>query len=145
MTARHVLNLGLVLGLATGGMLAGSGAMAQTSLFAQPVAPGPETAVPDAPAAVKAKPRRAKPKGPTPARSLVISNASKNVLTDLEISGDGKSAKLGAPIAPESRATLRLPMLKSCIVTVVATFEGVGEADSSSYDICKEKGIRFTD
>ncbi len=134
-----------MLGLMSGLMLTASGAGAQTSLFAQPVAPGPDVAAPDPAAAAKPKPRRMKPKGPTPARSLVISNASKNVLTDLEVSGSGKSAKITKPIAPDMKATLKLPALKDCTVTVVATFEGVGEADSSSYDICKEKGIRFTD
>lgn len=140
---RMVRVSGRVLGAMSGFLLAASGAGAQTSLFAQPVAP--EAAAPDSPAAAKPKPKRMKPKGPTPARSLVISNASKNVLTDLEISGSGKSAKLEKPIAPDMKATLKLPALKECTVTVVATFEGVGEADSSSYDICKEKGIRFTD
>ena len=136
---RHVR----VLGLASGLMAMASGAGAQTSLFAQPIAP--EASAPDAPAAAKPRPKRVKPRGPTPARSLVISNASRNVLTDLEVSGGGKSAKLAKPIAPDMKATLKLPALKDCTVTVVATFEGAGEADSSSYDICKEKGIRFTD
>lgn len=139
--ARH----GLILGFASALVLAASGAMAQRSLFDQPVAPGPETSPQDTPTAAKPKVRRAKPKGPTPARSLVISNASKNVLTDLEVSGSGKSAKLSKPVAPDMTATLKLPVLKECTVTVVATFEGVGESDSSSYDICKDKGIRFTD
>ncbi len=139
--ARHVL----ILGLAAGLVLSTSQAMAQRSLFDQPAAPSPETSIPDAPAATKPKPKRVKPRGPTPARSLVISNASKNVLTDLEVTGSGKSAKLGKPIAPDMKATLKLPALKDCTVTVVATFEGVAEADSSSYDICKEKSIRFTD
>ena len=139
--ARHAR----ILGFATALVLAASGATAQRSLFDQPVAPGPEVSPPDASAAAKPKPRRVKPKGPPPARSLVISNASKNVLVDVEVSGSGKSAKLGKPIAPDMSATLKLPTLKDCTVTVVATFEGVGEADSSSYDICKDKGIRFTD
>ena len=137
--ARH----GLILGFASALVLAASGAMAQRSLFDQPVAPGPETSPQNTPTAAKPKVRRAK--GPTPARSLVISNASKNVLTDLEVSGSGKSAKLAKPIAPDMTATLKLPVLKECTVTVVATFEGVGESDTSSYDICKDKGIRFTD
>lgn len=136
---------GRVLGMISGLLLTASNAGAQTSLFAQPVAPAQEAESPDRPAAAKPKPKRAKPKGPTPARSLVISNASRNVLTDLEVSGGGKSARLDKPIAPDMKATLKLPSLKECTVTVVATFEGVGEADSSSYDICKEKGIRFTD
>ena len=131
------------MGMMSGLLLTVSGAGAQTSLFAQPVAP--ETAAPDGPVAAKPKPKRVKPKVPTPARSLVISNASKNVLTDLEVSGGGKSARLEKPIAPDMKATLKLPALKECAVTVLARFEGVGEADSSSYDICKEKGIRFTD
>lgn len=120
-----------------------SGAGAQTSLFAQPIAP--DASAPQAPAVAKSKPKPAKPKGPVPARSLVISNDSKNVLTEIEVSGGGKSAKLGKPIAPDTKATLKLPALKECTVTVVASFENVGQADESSYDICKEKGIRFTD
>ena len=127
------------IGSAVALLMAVSAVSAQTSLFNQPVAS--ETAAPDKP-----KPKRAgAAKVPVPARSLVISNASKNVLTELEVSAEDKSAKLSKPLAPDSKVTLRLPAFKSCTVTIVASFENAGQADESSYDICKDKSIRFTD
>lgn len=129
-------------------------AEAQRSLFDQPVAqePSPTTpvqapapaqaAAPDAP---KPKPKPRKPRGPVPARTLAINNASPNVLTGLEVSGEGKSASLSKPIAPKKKATLKLPAFKSCMVSVSATFEGQGTAEASELDICKEKAVRFTE
>lgn len=130
-------------------------ASAQRSLFDQPVAQDPSPATPvqapatpaqaDAPAAPKPKPKPRKPRGPVPARALTINNASPNVLSGLEVSGDGKTASLSKPLAPKKKATLKLPVFKSCTVTVSATFEGQAAADASDLDICKEKAIRFTE
>lgn len=119
-------------------------AAAQTSLFGQPLGQ-PEPPAPEA-GAPAAQPRaKPKPRGPTPARSLSISNASSTALTTLEISGEGKTARLAQPLAPNGRATLRLPAFKKCVVSVAASFEGAGEAEASDYNICREKSIRFTD
>lgn len=114
------------------------------SLFNQPTAQDPQPeAQPEGPAAAP-KPRP-KPKRPTPARSLVISNASSNTLTSLEVSGDGQTARLTKPLVPKERTTLKLPALKRCIVTVSADFEGAAEAAASDFNVCREKIIRFTE
>ena len=35
--------------------------------------------------------------------------------------------------------------MKGCTVSVAATFEGGGKSDAETFDVCKEKSIRFTD
>lgn len=93
----------------------------------------------------KAKPRPRKPRGPVPARALTVQNATANTLTSLEVSAEGKSAKLARPLRPKGRTSLRLPAFKSCAVTVAAAFENVGQTEPSEFDICKDKLIRFTE
>ena len=115
---------------------------AAQSLFGQPAAP---EAAP-APAEAAPRPRaRPKPKKPTPTRSITVSNASANTLTSLEISGEGKTARLEKPLGPNQRTTLKLPVFKTCVVAVVAGFEGAGEAEASDYNLCREKSLRFTE
>ena len=127
--------------------LAGS-AQAQTSLFEPPAAgsaAAPLTPPAEGGAAAAAKPRvRAKPKGPIPARALSISNESGSALTALEVSGDGKTAKLPRELGTGQTATLRLPAMKSCTVMISATFQRAGEADMHEQDICKDRKVRFT-
>ena len=127
--------------------VAGS-AQAQTSLFEQPArgsAAAPLTPPADAGAAPAAKPRaKPRPKGPVPARALSITNESGSALTMLEVSGDGKSAKLPKELGTGQTATLRLPALKSCTVMISATFQRAGEADMHEQDICKDRKVRFT-
>ncbi|WP_375461829.1 hypothetical protein [uncultured Enterovirga sp.] len=121
-------------------------ASAQRSLFGEPTAePPPAAAAPAAaPTERKARPKP-RPRGPVPARSLSVQNDSQNALISLEVSGEGKSARLAKPLKPKGKTTLRLPALKSCTVSVAAGFENSGEAQASDLDICKEKVVRFTD
>ena len=127
----------------------GQTAVAQRSLFEQPPAEASSPAAPvqasPAGEAPRAKPRPRKPRGPVPARSLTITNASANTLTGLEVSAEGRTAKMTRPLASQKKATLKLPAFKSCTVTVAAAFDGQGQAESSAFDICKDKVIRFTD
>lgn len=135
------------LALAGASLLAWSGpAAAQTSLFGQPVqeAPAAPAASPEA-GSPAPKPRKPKPRGPVPARALTISNLSSNVLTELEVSGGGKSARLTKPLAPKERTTLKLPPMKTCNVTITAMFEGAGQVDPGELNTCRDKVIRFTD
>ena len=133
-------------------LLAAGPAQAQRSLFDTPpasgtptqAAPAPAAAAPDAPAAPKPKKRAAKPRGPVPARALAISNASSTTLSGLEVSADGKTAKLAKPIKAKGRASLKLPAFKSCNVSVMSTLEGSAAVDHE-VDICKEKSVRITD
>ena len=48
-------------------------------------------------------------------------------------------------VGPKARATLKLPKLQGCTVSVTASFEGGGQVDVGEFDICKDKTIRFTD
>jgi hypothetical protein len=144
-------------------------AVAQRSLFDQPVqnAPSPAPAptappaaapAPSAPAAQpaapaqaeepSAAPRRAKPRkprGPVPARALSIVNGSPSALVGLEVSQDGRSATLRRPIPAGKKGRLALPAFKACEVNVTATFEGVPPGAAAPVDICKEKVLNFRD
>src|SRR5215207_371514 len=54
-------------------------------------------------------------------------------------------ASTSKPLGPKARATLKLPKLQGCTVSVTASFEGGGQVDVGEFDICKDKTIRFTD
>jgi hypothetical protein len=140
------------LAMAAGCLLLAGGAQAQKSLFEPPAANG--TAAPLTPpadsaaapaAAAAAAPAKAKPKrkGPAPARALSISNESGSALATLEVSADGKTASLGKQLASGGTATLRLPALKSCNVTITATFTQTADPDIHQQDICKDRKVRF--
>lgn len=116
------------------------GANAQTSLFDPPAAAAP-AAAPSGKAAAKPKPKR---KGPSPARSLAITNVSGSALTSLEVTADGKSAKLSKSLANDGTATLKLPAFRSCNITIVASFEGPGEPETLEQNICKDRKLRLT-
>lgn len=122
------------------------GAEAQTSLFEPPAAnsgAAPLSAPAGSGQAAKPAPRKAKPKGPSPARALSVVNESGSALTGLEVSGDGKTARLAKELASGQTATLRLPAMKSCTVMISATFQRAGEADMHEQDICKDRTVRF--
>ena len=87
----------------------------------------------------------AKPKRKGPPSSVTVINATANTATGIVITAGEKTTKLSKPLAPKGRATVRLPKLKGCTVSVAATFEGGGKSDAETFDVCKEKSIRFTD
>lgn len=116
---------------------------------AQP-APAPQAAPAqtEEPAPAAAPRRRAKPRkptGPTPARSLAISNSSPAALVGLEVSQDGRGTRLKKALAPGKRTRLALPAFKACEVSVTATFEGQPQGQPSQVDICREKALNFKD
>lgn len=123
---------------------------------AAPASPPPVAAAPRAPAPAAepaateeppAQPQRRatprKPRGPVPARALAVFNGSPIALTALDVSQDGRSARLKQPLAPGKRTRLVLPAFKSCEVTVRATFDGQAAGEPSQVDICKEKSLNF--
>jgi hypothetical protein len=129
----------LIAGLACAALLASVTAIpAQTPAVPGSV-PGDAAATPET-AAPKPKPKR---KGPP--SSVTVINATANTATDIVITAGEKTTKLSKPLAPKGRATVRLPKLKGCTVSVAATFEGGGKSDAETFDVCKEKSIRFTD
>jgi len=136
------MRLALAAGLAASALLAVS-ALAQT-------APAPSAAGTAAPAgaaapAATAPAARPRKRGPTPASAVVVTNASQHTATDVTITGEGKDAKLTKPLKPKAKASVKLPNVKGCIVTVTATFEGEGQVEAGEFDVCKDKNIRFTD
>ena len=133
----------LVVGLTCAAFVAGLTAVAAQ----QPAPAAPESEPADAgaaPAAPKPKPKP-KPTGPTPAQALTVVNASGNTALDVIIEGENQSARLGKPLAPKAQASLKLPKLKGCTVSVVAMFQGGGKAEVEEFDVCKETSIRFTE
>ena len=146
-------------------------AAAQRSLFDQPVqnpadspapaapaprsaAPAPSAPGPPAPAAAApapseepapARPRKAKakPRGPVPARSLAVLNATPTTLVGLEVSQGGRAAKLKKPLASGKKTRLALPAFKACEVSVTASFDGQAAGQPNPVDICKEKSLNF--
>ena len=139
------MRLALAAGLTVSALLAGS-ALAQTAPPPAPAAAAPAaTATPPAVAAPAATAPKAKKRGPTPASAVVVTNASQHIATNVTITGEGKDAKLTKPLKPKAKASVKLPKLKGCIVTVAATFEGEGQVEAGEFDVCKDKNIRFTD
>src|SRR3712207_6022994 len=129
----------LIAGLACAALLASVIAPAAQTPAGPGSAPGGAAVTPDT-AAPKPKPKR---KGPP--SSVTVINATANTATDVVITAGDKTTKLAKPLAPKGRATVRLPKMKDCTVSLAATFEGGGKSDADTFDICKEKSIRFTD
>ncbi|GJD66989.1 hypothetical protein MPEAHAMD_7188 [Methylobacterium frigidaeris] len=75
----------------------------------------------------------------------MIINTSATTATSVVISAGRETTRLSKPLASQGRATVRLPKLRGCTVSVAATFEDGGKSDADTFDICKEKVIRFTD
>lgn len=115
-------------------------AQAQTSLFDAPAA-NSDTSAPAA--AAPARKAKAKPKT-AQVKSVAITNASSSVLTGLQVDADGRSVKLDKELGANQSATLRLPGVKSCVVTIMASFDGAPEAEQMEQNICKDRKVRLT-
>lgn len=129
------MRLPIILGFACAVLLSGA-AVAQTAPAAAPA----DAAAPAETAAPKPKPR-----GPQPASVVTVSNATANTAVAVTVTGEGKTAKLPKPLAPKARASLKLPRLRRCLVSVEASFEGGGEVQIGEFNVCREKTIRFTE
>jgi hypothetical protein len=131
----------LIAGLACAALLASVTAIsAQTPALPGSV-PGDAAATPE----TAAPQQKSKPKRKGPPSSVTVINATANTATGIVITAGEKTTKLSKPLVPKGRATVRLPKLKGCTVSVAATFEGGGKSDAETFDVCKEKSIRFTD
>ena len=73
------------------------------------------------------------------------SETSTATATEIVVSAGEMTARLDKPLAAKGKASLRLPKLKGCLVSVAASFEGEGQVDVGEFNICKDKSIRFTD
>lgn len=146
--------------------LLGSPAWAQQSLFSQtpanpqagfaPAAPAaPPAAVAPAVTAPAATPSpetqaaapkpRPKPRGPQAARAITIINGSTVTISGVAITAGDKAVNWAKPIAPEAKALIKLPAIKGCMISILASYEGEGAGNSGEVDICKDKTIRLTD
>ena len=133
------------LAVACGCVFLAGAAQAQRSLFDPPPAnsgAAPLAPPADAAAAPATKPRP-KRKAAAPGRAISITNESGSALTGLEVSADGKTASLGKELGSGETTTLRLPALKSCNVSITATFVRAGEPEVHQQDICKDRKVRF--
>jgi hypothetical protein len=92
-----------------------------------------------------AAPAIAAPTKPKPVSAVVITNSREVPATDVAIGANGQTVRLTKPLAPKSQATLRLPKMVGCMVVVAAVFEDETTSESSEFDICKDRTIRFTD
>jgi hypothetical protein len=111
---------------------------------AAPVAAEP--AVDEAPVAAAPRPRpKPKPKGPQPARAVTVINASTGTVTGLVITAGEKTVTWAKPIGSQAKAVVKLPVIKGCTISVLATFAGEGAGNPGEVDICKDKTIRLTD
>jgi hypothetical protein len=153
-------------------LLCGTAARAQQSLFSQtpanpstgfaPSAPAqapaaaPAVAAPRAAAAPAAAPAlaetpaaapkpRPKPRGPQPARAVTVVNASSGTVTGVAITAGEKTITWAKPIGSQDKAVVKLPAIKGCTISVLATFAGEGAGNPGEVDICKDKTIRLTD
>ena len=65
--------------------------------------------------------------------------------TTITVTAEAKPVSHAGPLAPNAKATLKLPKMKGCLVTVTATFEGESVSDGGDIDVCKVKLVRLTD
>jgi hypothetical protein len=80
-----------------------------------------------------------------PASALSVSNARAVPALEVVIGAGEKTVALSKPLAPNAKATLKLPKLSGCTVSVSATFADESVVELDDFDVCKEKTIRFTD
>jgi hypothetical protein len=82
---------------------------------------------------------------PKPATALLISNARQEPATTVTVSAGDQIVRLPKPLPSKAKATLRLPKLSDCMVSVAATFADDSVVELDEFDTCKDKTVRFTD
>lgn len=126
-----------------------SGPLSEPQRVAAPAAAAPASPAPASPAAAEPAPAVAAPAKPKvtakPIPTVTLTNASGSTATEVVVSSSEMTIKLDKPLASKNKASLRLPKLKGCVVSVAATFEGEGQVDVGEFNVCKDKAIRFTD
>ena len=131
----------LIAGLACAALLASVTAISAQTPAVPGSVPGDAAATPE----TAAPKQKQKPKRKGPPSSVTVINATASPVTGIVITAGDKTTKLSKPLAPKARATVKLPKMQGCTVSVAATFEGGGKSDAETFDVCKEKSIRFTD
>src|SRR3954468_755114 len=141
----HTMRYSLIVGLTCAALLADVTAVGAQSMMGSPLPAVPGSAPADASTAPDAAAPNSKPKQKGPPGSVTVVNASAKTVTGGVLTAGDQTATLLKPLAPKGRTALKLPKLEGCTVSVAATFEGGGTSDSDTFDVCKEKLIRFTD
>jgi hypothetical protein len=80
-----------------------------------------------------------------PATALVFTNTRQEPATAVTVSAGDKTVSLAKPLAPKGTATLRLPKMSDCMVSVAATFADESVVELDDFDTCKDNTVRFTD
>lgn len=86
----------------------------------------------------------AQPVKQKPASTLLITNATEAPVAEVSVEAEGGTVRLSKPLLPNARATLKLPKMTSCTISVSAIFADSSTAGDSAFDVCKENTIRFT-
>lgn len=77
--------------------------------------------------------------------AVIVVNGSEVPATTITITEEAKIVSHAGPLAPKAQATLKLPRMTGCLVTVAATFEGGSVSDGRAIDVCRVKLVRLTD
>jgi hypothetical protein len=121
-------------------------ALACLALLAAPAAAQTTTGtMPGDPATEVAPAKKMRAKTPRPAQMVTLTNATGQTATQVVITAEDQTAKLTKPLGPKGKASLKMPKIKGCMVSVAAVFEGEGQVDIGDFDICKDRTIRFTE
>src|SRR3954452_2441608 len=134
-----------VAGLVCAAFLADVTAVAAQTTMGAPSLAVPGSAPADAAAAPEAAAPKPSPKQKRPPRAVTVVNASAKTVTGVIITAGDRTATLSKPLAPKARASVKLPTMKGCTVSVAATFEDGGKSDTDAFNVCQEKLIRFTE
>jgi len=85
------------------------------------------------------------PPKPQAAAAVTVVNGSELPAKSITVLSDAKAVSHAGPLAPKAKATLKLPKMEGCLVTVAATFEGGSVSDGRTIDVCRVKLVRLTD
>ena len=79
------------------------------------------------------------------AATLTVINARAVPAADVAIRVGQGAVTLAQPLAPGDKATLKLPKMTGCLVSISVMFEDDSTLDVEEFDICRKNTIRFTD
>jgi hypothetical protein len=92
------------------------------------------------PAAPLPKRRAAVLTQPHAAAALTIVNKRKTPVPAVIVTEEAKTVRHAGPLAPNAKASLKLPKMKGCLVTVAAASQGDKVSKLGDVDVCKEAG-----
>ena len=110
-------------------------------------APALAAAAPRASPATRSPKRRVKAKifKGRAATAVTLVNGREIVARKITVLVHGEPLAHIGPLGPKAQATLNLPKITGCRVTVAATFDGGSVSDGGAIDVCRAKLVRLTD